>query len=47
MLLHYVVDWNESLYRLGIGLDDEIKRKLHKANQDWNGWKFQIHWNKL
>ena len=27
--------------------DDEIKRKLHKANQDWNGWKFQIHWNKL
>ena len=27
--------------------EDEIKRKLHKANQDWNDWKFQIHWNKL
>ena len=21
----------------------EIKIKLHKANQDWNYWKFQIH----
>ena len=27
--------------------EDEIKIKLHKANQDWNNWKFQIHWNKL
>ena len=27
--------------------EDEIKRKLHKSNQDWNVWKFQIHWNKL
>ena len=26
---------------------DEIKINLHKANQYWNDWKFQIHWNKL
>ena len=26
---------------------DEIKRKIYKANQDWNDWKFQIHWNEL
>ena len=26
---------------------DEIKINLHKANQSWNDWKFQIHWNKL
>ena len=25
----------------------EIKIKLHKDNQDWNYYKFQIHWNKL
>ena len=23
--------------------EDEIKRKLHKANKYWNDWKFQIH----
>ena len=27
--------------------EDKIKRNLQKANQDWNNWKFQIHWNKL
>ena len=27
--------------------EDEIKRKLHKANQYFNFWKYQIHWNKL
>ena len=27
--------------------EDEIKRKLHKANQYWNDWKLQIHSNKL
>ena len=27
--------------------EDEIKRKLHKANKYWNDWKFKIHWNKL
>ena len=27
--------------------EDEIKRKLHEANQAWNNWKFKIHWNKL
>ena len=24
-----------------------MKRKLTAANQEWNYWKFQIHWNKL
>ena len=23
--------------------EDEIKRRLQKANQDWNDWKFQIY----
>ena len=27
--------------------EDEIKRKIHEANQYWNDWEFQIHWNKL
>ena len=27
--------------------EDEIKIKLQTANQNWNYWKFQIHWNKL
>ena len=27
--------------------EDEIKRKLHKANQYCNHWKFQKNWNKL
>ena len=27
--------------------EDEIKIKLQEANQAWNYWKFQIHWNKL
>ena len=27
--------------------EDKIKIKLHKANKDWNDWKFQIKWNKL
>ena len=27
--------------------EDEINRKLHKANKVWNDGKFQIHWNKL
>ena len=26
---------------------DEIKRKLHKANQYCDYWKFQTHWNKI
>ena len=26
---------------------DEIQKKLHEANKWWNGWKFQLHWNKL
>ena len=25
----------------------EIKIKLQTANQNWNDWKLQIHWNKL
>ena len=27
--------------------DDAIKIKIQKSYQDWNDWKFQIHWNKL
>ena len=27
--------------------EDEINRRLTKANQYCNDWKFQIHWNKL
>ena len=27
--------------------EDEMKRKLHEANQVWNDWKFQMHSNKL
>ena len=27
--------------------EGEIKRKLHEANQAWNDWKLQVHWNKL
>ena len=27
--------------------EDKIKRRLTEANQEWNDWKFQIHWNKL
>ena len=27
--------------------EDKIKRRLTEANQMWNDWKFQIHWNKL
>ena len=26
--------------------EDEIK-KLYEANQWWNDWKLQLHWNKL
>ena len=22
-------------------------KKLYEANQWWNDWKFQLHWNKL
>ena len=28
------------------GEGDEIKINLQVANQNWNDWKFQIHWNK-
>ena len=24
-----------------------MKKNLQMANQNWNEWKFQIHWNKL
>ena len=27
--------------------DDEIKKKLHTANRNWNNWRFQLYWNKL
>ena len=27
--------------------EGEIKRNLHMANQNWNDWKIQIHWNKF
>ena len=27
--------------------EDEIKIRLTEANQYWNYWKFQIHWNRL
>ena len=27
--------------------EDEIKRKLHEANQSWDDFKLQIHWNKI
>ena len=27
--------------------EDKIKRNIQMENQNWNGWKFQIHWNKL
>ena len=27
--------------------EDEIRINLHKANQYWYYWEFQIHWNKL
>ena len=26
---------------------DNIKIKLQKANNHWNDWKFQLHWNKF
>ena len=26
---------------------DIIKRNLQASNQNWNDWKFQIHWNML
>ena len=26
---------------------DKIKRNLKTENQNWNDWKFQIHWNIL
>ena len=26
---------------------DDMKASLEKENYDWNGWKFQMHWNKL
>ena len=26
---------------------DEIRRRLTEANQMWNDWIFQMHWNKL
>ena len=27
--------------------EDYMNIKIHKNNQDWNDWKFQVHWNKL
>ena len=27
--------------------DDKIKGNLQTDNQNWNSWKFQIHWNML
>ena len=27
--------------------EDKTRRNLQKANQYWNDWKIQIHWNKL
>ena len=27
--------------------EGKINRRLNEANQEWNDWKFQIHWNKL
>ena len=27
--------------------ENEIKIKLQTASQNWNDWRFQIHWNKL
>ena len=27
--------------------EDKINSRLTVANQEWNDWKFQIHWNKL
>ena len=27
--------------------EDEIKRQLQTANQNWNDWRFQINWNKV
>ena len=27
--------------------EDKIKINLQTTNQNWNYWKFQIHWNKL
>ena len=27
--------------------EDEIKRKLHEANQAWDYWNFKIHWDKI
>ena len=27
--------------------EDKIKRRLTETNEEWNYWKFQIHWNKL
>ena len=27
--------------------ENKIKRRLTEDNQEWNDWKFQIHWNKL
>ena len=26
---------------------DYIQKKLYEANRWWNGWKFQLHWNRL
>ena len=27
--------------------ENTIKRRLTEAKQEWNYWKFQIHWNKI
>ena len=27
--------------------EDKTKKDIRKANDNWNDWKFQLHWNKL
>ena len=35
------------LSKKGQERQDCIQNKIYEANRWWNGWKFQLHWNKL
>ena len=39
--------WKSKLRKKFQKEEDKIKRRLTEANQEWNDWKFQIHWNIL
>ena len=37
----------ETLIKKAQEKNDNIKRKLHTANKNWNDWNFQLHCNNL